>query len=43
VVLEEWEERAAIREYCGATDREEANRLAFGDVVDRLRPQRVLL
>jgi hypothetical protein len=42
-VLEEWEERAAIREYLGAVDREESNRLAFGDVLDRLRPQRVLL
>jgi len=42
-VLDEWEERAAVREYCGETPREEANRLALEDVRDRLRPQRRLL
>jgi hypothetical protein len=38
-VLDEWEERAAIREYLGETDRELANRLAFDDVLARLRPR----
>jgi hypothetical protein len=42
-VLDEWEERAAVREYCGETDRALANRLAFDDVLDRLRRQRSLL
>jgi hypothetical protein len=42
-VLDEWEERAAVREYLGETSRDEANRLAMADVIERLRPQRMLL
>lgn len=42
-VLDEWNERAAIREYLGETDRAEANRLAFDDVEERLTVQRRLL
>jgi hypothetical protein len=42
-VLDEWDERAAVREYLGGTTRAEANRLALVDVEERLRPQRNLL
>jgi hypothetical protein len=42
-VLDEWEERAAVREYLGEAVRSEANRLAFADVEARLLPQRRLL
>lgn len=42
-VLDEWNERAAVREYLGEASREDANRLAFADVEERLTVQRVLL
>ncbi len=36
-VWEEWTERAAVREWCGALNRSEAERLAFDDVCTRFR------
>jgi len=42
-LLDEFDERAAVREYCGETDRAAAERLAFADVQQRLEPQRSLL
>lgn len=35
-VIGEYEERAAVRQYLGCFDRDEAERLAFGDVSERL-------
>jgi hypothetical protein len=34
---EDWQERAAIREYCGDQSREEAERGAFDDVTRMMR------
>ena len=36
-VVEEWLERASIREYLGAMSREEAERAALEDVVDVIK------
>lgn len=35
-VVDEWGERAAVREYLGGYERDEAERLAFQDVSERL-------
>lgn len=37
VVVEEWGERAAVREYLGGVTRDEAERLAFDDVLERFK------
>lgn len=42
-VLDEWDERAAVRQYDAGCDRATAERLAFVDVKERLEPQRSLL
>jgi hypothetical protein len=34
---DEWEERAAIMEYCGGCDRREAESLALADILQRMR------
>lgn len=41
-LLDEWDERAAIREYDGRTDRAEAERLAVEDVRSAYQRQRRL-
>ena len=33
--FDDWEERAAVREYCGGQSREEAEREAYGEVMAR--------
>ena len=35
-LYDDWEERAAIREYCGEQDRETANNAAYSEVVARV-------
>ena len=42
-LLDEFDERAAVREYCGEADRATAERLACADVQERLEPQRSLI
>lgn len=38
-IIEEFDHRAAVREYLGETTRAEAERLAWGDVEQRFRTQ----
>lgn len=38
-LIEEFDERAAVREYCGAATREEAERGAWEDLASRYRSQ----
>jgi hypothetical protein len=42
-LAEEWDERAAVREYCGGVSRREANEAAWADLLDRYEPQPRLL
>jgi len=41
-VMDDWDERAAIRQYDGNVSRDEAERLAFLDILDRYQRQRSL-
>ena len=41
-VMDDWDERAAIRQYDGNVSRDEAERLAFLDVLERYERQRRL-
>jgi hypothetical protein len=38
--MDDWDERAAIRQYDGNVSRDEAERLAFLDVLERYERQR---
>ena len=41
-VMDDWDEHAAIRQYDGNVSRDEAERLAFLDILDRYQRQRSL-